>query len=69
MSYHELSSSGMTPEARREEADRIVKIITDSDGYNNELSSKERNFVDEMDCGGPVSTKQLFWLRDIKDKL
>lgn len=71
MGYHDLSDSGMTPEARREEADRLVKIITESGRsvWVYSLSAKEQNFVDEMDMGGPVSTKQLFWLRDIKDKL
>lgn len=33
-----------------------------------QLSPKERTFVEQMSEGGPVTVKQLFFLRDIKGK-
>lgn len=57
---------GSTPEDRRAEADRLVKII--SENGLSQLEPRELDFVCEMDEGRPVSPKQIFWLRDIKDK-
>lgn len=66
MSYHDLSDSGMTPEERRAEATRIVNMISDR---SEEMKSHERQFVEKMaDDSEWVSTKQLFWLRDLKEK-
>jgi hypothetical protein len=65
--YHPLSNdSGGTAEDRRNEADRLVGIIQDA--APDTMTEKEIEFVDRMARGGTVSTKQLFWLRDIKDK-
>lgn len=64
MAYHPLSNVG-TPEERREEADRLIELIAENQG---ELNEKERDFVADIEMGGNVSAKQLFWLRDIKDK-
>jgi hypothetical protein len=58
----------MTAEARRDEATRIAKMIKGSVDVS-KLQLREIHFVNEMDDGRrPVSTKQLFWLRDLKDK-
>jgi len=66
MGYHDLSDSGMDGTARRKEASRIVDIIQD---FTEQMTPSERKFVEQMgDDFAPVSTKQLFWLRDIKDK-
>lgn len=61
------NDTGGTPEDRRSEADRLVKIISEQAGLS-ALTPKELDFVAQMDEGGSVSPKQVFWLRDIKDK-
>lgn len=60
------NTTGGTPDQRREEADRILKILAEHRGGMTESESK---FVAQMrDNRPPVSTRQLFWLRDIKAK-
>ena len=67
MTYHPLSNdTGGTPEERRAEADRILKMLEDVDALA--FTTKEDNFIGQMREDGPVSPKQLFWLRDIKAK-
>lgn len=63
MSYHDLSECTLTPAERLEEAEKIIKILIDN---NIELTPKEESFVQGMQTS--CSVKQLFWLRDIKDK-
>lgn len=66
MGYHYLSDSGMSAEDRRNEASRICSMLIENDV---ELTEKEQDFVDDIsNVSRTVSTKQLFWLRDIKDK-
>ena len=65
MAYHPLANdTGGSPDDRRSEADRILKLLEDEcfDALAVQLQ------VYQMREGGPVSPKQLFWLRDIKDK-
>jgi hypothetical protein len=67
MAYHPLANdTGGTADDRRSEADRLVKIIEEA--APDTMTQTEIEFVDRMSHGGTVSTKQLFWLRDIKDK-
>ena len=67
MSYHDLSDSGMDANARRQEATRILGIIGDQ--MVKEMHAHEAKFIRDMrDEHRPVNTKQLFWLRDLKDK-
>jgi hypothetical protein len=66
LSYNNLSESGMTFDERRAEATRIVAMIED---YTEQMTAVERRFVMQIaDESAPVSTKQLFWLRDLKSK-
>lgn len=66
MAYHSLSTeSGGDGDDRRAEADRILKILGACD--SSLFSDAERAFVIGR-RRGPVSVKQLFWLRDIKSK-
>ena len=65
MSYHDLSSCTLNAAERREEADRIVIMIKDK---LEDMTPVESSFVERVDEGYPISVKQLFWLRDIKDK-
>jgi hypothetical protein len=57
--------SGGDNDSRVTEAQALLKIIADVQG---QLTLKEANFVEQMDNCTTCSTKQLFWLRDIKDK-
>jgi hypothetical protein len=70
MAYHPLSNdTGGDAKQRRDEANRIIAMLTSLD--ENVMTQKESEFVQSMDSNGadvPVSPKQLFWLRDIKDK-
>jgi hypothetical protein len=67
MSYHDLSDSTLTADERRAEATRIIEVIGDQ--MIKEMRSHEAKFVRQMeDEDVPVSVKQLFWLRDLKDK-
>ena len=66
MAYHPLTNdTGGTPEQRRTEADRLLKML---EGLEDSMTDKERRFVEDMQAGWDVSPKQLFWLRDIKEK-
>ena len=63
MAYHDLSEHTLTPAERIEEAGRIVEMLA---SHMDELTDKERSFVEGIESS--CSVKQLFWLRDIKDK-
>jgi len=57
-----------TPEARRAEADRIVKIISEHCNVD-EMTPKEQQFVEQMEDGkAGVSPAQIQFLRNVKDK-
>jgi hypothetical protein len=62
-----FQDSGSTPEARREEADRIIDILFHEISPES-MEGKEADFIEQMEADGRVSPKQLFWLRDIKSK-
>lgn len=67
MSYHDLSESTLTADERRAEATRIVGMIGDQ--MVKEMHAHEAKFVRQMeDDDVPVSTKQIFWLRDLLEK-
>jgi len=66
MSYHDLSESTLTQEERVAEAARITSRLIGS--CADELTPKEQEFVAHMENADYVSTKQLYWLRDINDK-
>jgi hypothetical protein len=65
MAYHPLVNNvGGTPDERRAEADRILRMFV---GRESEMTEREQQFIIDIDSGS-VSPKQLFWLRDIKAK-
>jgi hypothetical protein len=68
MSYHDLSDSGMTPEAMRDEATRICDIIRPMVGDYTMRQNELKFVLDIADKRKPVNTKQLFWLRDLMGK-
>jgi hypothetical protein len=65
MSYHDLSSCSLTEDERREEADRLSVIIGE---FQDKLTETELSFIKKQRDGFPVSVKQLFWMRDIRDR-
>jgi hypothetical protein len=64
MSYAGQQTGG-TNDERVTEAHKLIEIIS---GFQEQLTSKESDFVEKMDGCTFCSGKQLFWLRDIKDK-
>ena len=69
MAYGIATESGGSPDDRRSEATRILKMLEGID--LGECTQAAQTFVEQMydDLSQPVSTKQLFWLRDIKSKV
>lgn len=65
MSYHSLSECSLNNEERCEEAYRIVNMISH---LSDSMTKAEQDFLALMGHANYVSVKQLFWLRDIKDK-
>ena len=71
MSYHPLANdTGGTAEDRRAEANRILTIMVNNGLDVGSCIPSETKFLEQMldDQTQPISPKQLFWLRDIKDK-
>jgi len=70
MTYHPLSEdTGQTPERRLEESQKIVKMLFDELGDAlGGTSERESTFLCEMQGADSCSPKQLFWLRDLKEK-
>lgn len=68
-----FDDSGQTPERRNEEATQIVIVLFES-GVRCEEETKECDFLRSMykmyGRNGKVyaTAKQLFWLRDLKEK-
>jgi hypothetical protein len=69
LGYHPLTTeSGSDSSARRAEADRILKMIDESLDFISLASDKELRFTNDVRDGRLITTKMLFWLRDIKTK-
>jgi hypothetical protein len=68
MAYHPLANdTGGSADDRRAEADRIIQILSETVEFE-ALAPNEQKFIGQIQNGEAVSTKQLFWLRDIKDR-
>jgi hypothetical protein len=66
VTYHPLTEdTGQTPERRAEEARDIVRMLDD---LIEQMEPHEGKFVASMEGADKCSPKQLFWLRDLKDK-
>lgn len=57
--------TGGTNEDRCAEAQNIVDMLA---SVQEELTPKEQSFVEQMDGCTVCSGRQIFWLRDIRDK-
>ena len=67
MSYHDLSGCTLTADERLAEKDRIMAILDREP--EDHFSRREQEFIEQMNDATFVSIKQLFYLRDLKDKL
>jgi hypothetical protein len=68
MAYHTLTNeTGGTADDRRNEADRIIQILSENMEFT-DMAPNEQRFIGDMQDGAAVSPKQLFWLRDILAK-
>jgi hypothetical protein len=66
MSYHALTSdSGGDELSRCREARTICQMLEE---YEDEMSQREKDFIASMTDCDYCTTKQLFYLRDIKDR-
>jgi ribosomal protein L16 Arg81 hydroxylase len=68
MSYHDLSECTLSDSERLAEADEIVAML-DADDVVIRLSDKEYDLISKQRNSVYCSVKQLFWLRDIKDRV
>jgi hypothetical protein len=66
VSYHTLTSeSGGDEQSRISEAHHICRLLEE---FNDQMSQRERDFIESMTDCDYCTTKQLFYLRDIKDR-
>ena len=66
MAYHPLTNdTGQTPERRREEANDLCRMMVD---HVMSMTDKEQGFIESITDADWCSPKQLFWLRDLRDK-
>lgn len=69
MTYHPLTQdSGSDSVARRAEADKLLRMIDAEQDFIVLATNKELQFVQDCHDGREITTKMLFYLRDIKDK-
>lgn len=68
MSYHDLSECTLTPEERLREALEIIKMI-EKYGSPDEIKENEQSMMTMVTDTDRCSVRQLFWLRDIKDRI
>ena len=66
MGYHDLSQCTLTDAERADEAAKIIEMF---EGFENQLRSNEIDMMAKVESSGNCSVKQLFWLRDIKDRV
>jgi CBS domain containing-hemolysin-like protein len=67
VSYHDLSECTLSPEERYKEAEEIIQMISEVKDFE-DLSESEQSMINSVQHFQICSVKQLFWLRDIKDK-
>jgi hypothetical protein len=66
MGYHDLSESTLTADERIAEAERIIGMF---EGFEDQLRSNEISMMARVESTSSCSVKQLFWLRDIKERV
>lgn len=69
MGYHDLSECTLTSDERLVEVGRILEMFGIGALNIDECSQKEKDFIYSLQSSTSVSVKQLFWLRDIKDRI
>jgi hypothetical protein len=66
VSDNDLSECTLTADERTAEANRIIGML---EGYEDDLRPNETDMMSRIEATGNCSVKQLFWLRDIKDRV
>ena len=66
MSYHDLSECTLTPDERYAEACRVIDML---EGFESELRPNEKDMMEKVQKYETCSVKQIFWIRDIKDRV
>ena len=70
MSYNPYSESTLSPDEMFEEKNRLVRMIrTATEDNPLKLSQNDLSFVNKMAHAAHITTTQLFYLRDVKDKV
>ena len=67
MSYNDLSESTLTADERLAEAQRILKILDREP--EDHFTQREQDFISQMSSATFVSVKQLYYMRDILQKV
>jgi hypothetical protein len=66
MTYHPLTQeSGGDELSRIDEAHTICRMLEE---FYDQMTDKERGFIEQMTDCDSCTTKQLFWLRDLREK-
>lgn len=66
MAYHTFTQdSGGDEQARCAEAHTICRLLEE---FEDQMSQREKDFIAQMTDCDYCTTKQLFYLRDIKDR-
>lgn len=68
MAYSNLSECTLTADERLAERERIFLMFEGKESVLGHMNDNELSFIKKIEFSPSVSVKQLFWLRDIKDK-
>lgn len=68
MAYNNLSECSLTEGERLAERDRIVLMFEGKEQAFEHMKENELAFLKKIEFSPFVTVKQLFWLRDIKDR-
>ena len=68
MSYHDLSECTLSADERLEEARRII-IMLQEEAKLTDLKPNELSMMHSVLDHDTCSVKQLFWFRDIKERV
>lgn len=70
MSYNPYGETTLSPDDMFNEKNKLVRMIRELTQDNPlKLSQNDLNFVNKMAHTASISTTQLFYLRDVKDKV
>ena len=68
MTYHNLSECTLNDDERFHEKNEIIQMFVKAQIDPHRFTESEFNFILKMHHAANVSVKELFWLRDLKEK-